>query len=73
MKAGGLIPFVKSNMPQLGMAYESTNIMFGAVMNPWNKSRIAGGSTGGEAALLASRSSILGIGSDVGGSLRNPA
>lgn len=73
LKEAGLIPFVRSNMPQMGMAYESANRMFGTVENPWNKEKVSGGSTGGESTLLATRSSVLGIGSDVGGSLRNPA
>jgi Asp-tRNA(Asn)/Glu-tRNA(Gln) amidotransferase A subunit family amidase len=55
------------------MTYESSNRIFGEVKNPWNKNKTAGGSTGGEASLLASRSSPIGIGSDIGGSLRNPA
>lgn len=37
LKTSGVIPFTKSNMPQMGMAYESTNRMYGSVENPWNK------------------------------------
>lgn len=42
-------------------------------MNPWNKDRSSGGSTGGEGGLISSRCSVLGMGSDIGGSIRIPA
>lgn len=71
-KHGG-IPFVKSNIPQqLGMA-ESLNRVYGNVKNPLNLERSAGGSSGGEAALLASRCSPIGIGTDAAGSIRIPS
>ena len=73
LRTSGMIPFVKSNLPQLGYTFESGNAMFGDVQNPWDKARTSGGSTGGEAALLALRATVIGIGSDIGGSLRNPA
>lgn len=68
-----MIPFVKSNIPQLTLNYDSFNFMWGRVVNPWNKLRSAGGSSGGEAALIASRCSPIGIGSDIGGSVRIPS
>ncbi|CAD8082926.1 unnamed protein product [Paramecium sonneborni] len=71
-KARGII-FVRSNLPQLAMTFESTNRIFGRSLNPWNKDRAVGGSSGGEAALQAARCSLIGIGSDIGGSIRIPA
>ena len=55
------------------MTFESVNHIYGRALNPWNKSRAVGGSSGGEAALMASRCSIIGIGSDIGGSIRIPS
>lgn len=55
------------------MAIESRNFVFGTAQNPWNPNKSVGGSTGGEGALIASRCSPLGIGSDIGGSIRVPA
>jgi fatty acid amide hydrolase len=52
---------------------ESTNNIYGCCKNPWNVERTPGGSSGGEAAILALKASPLGIGSDIGGSLRIPA
>ncbi|CAK63580.1 unnamed protein product (macronuclear) [Paramecium tetraurelia] len=71
-KARGII-FVRSNLPQLAMTFESTNRIFGRSLNPWNKDRAVGGSSGGEAALQAARCSVIGMGSDIGGSIRIPA
>ncbi|CAD8171097.1 unnamed protein product [Paramecium pentaurelia] len=71
-KARGII-FVRSNLPQLAMTFESINRIFGRSLNPWNKDRAVGGSSGGEAALQAARCSVIGIGSDIGGSIRIPA
>lgn len=69
----GAIPFVRSNVPQLLMMPESDNALWGRSLNPWNLSRNPGGSSGGEGALVASGCSILGLGSDIGGSIRIPA
>ncbi|GAA6007776.1 hypothetical protein JCM10207_004870 [Rhodosporidiobolus poonsookiae] len=71
-RAGG-IPFVKTNVPQTMLSFECANPLFGATNNPFDASRTPGGSSGGEAALLAADGSPIGIGSDVGGSLRIPA
>lgn len=60
-------------MPQLAMTFESTNNIFGRAKNPWNPERATGGSSGGEAALIAAKCSVLGIGSDIAGSIRIPA
>ena len=69
---GGII-FVKTNVPQNMLAIESTNNVWGATKNPWNKTKTCGGSTGGEAGLIAGYCSPFGIGTDIGGSLRIPA
>ena len=71
-KARGII-FVKTNTPQMAMTIESVNHVFGRALNPWNNLRAVGGSSGGEGGLLAARCSLLGYGSDIGGSLRVPA
>lgn len=73
IKKAGMIPFVKSNVPQLAMTFESENHVWGRALNPWNKDRSVGGSSGGEGALIAGRCSPLGLGSDLGGSIRIPA
>lgn len=67
------IIIVKSNVPQLNMLNESLNEIFGAAENPLDISRTPGGSSGGESALVYLGASILGIGTDIGGSLRGPA
>lgn len=69
----GAIPFVKTNVPQTMLAFECANPLFGATNNPYDATRTCGGSSGGEAALLASDGCPLGFGSDIGGSLRIPA
>ena len=73
LRAAGAIPFVRSNTPQIMMVPESMNYIFGRVLNPWDEARTSGGSSGGEAALVAARASPLGLGSDIGGSVRIPA
>lgn len=73
IKLAGGIPFVKTNIPQLGMSFESANRIYGVTLNPWDKTRYPGGSSGGEAVCVATRCSPLGIGSDLGGSIRSPA
>ena len=73
LRAQGAIPFVRSNAPQLCLAPESDNRIWGATRNPYNLARTSGGSSGGESALLASGASPLGIGTDIGGSVRIPA
>ncbi|KAG8982635.1 hypothetical protein FRB93_007949 [Tulasnella sp. JGI-2019a] len=72
VRAAGGIPFVKTNVPQTMLAFECTNPVFGRTTNPWSSGYTSGGSSGGEAALLACDGSPLGFGSDIGGSLRIP-
>ncbi len=71
-RAGG-IPFVRTNVPQALLVPESSNRIWGRSLNPWNLSRTTGGSSGGEAGVLGANASPLGIGTDIGGSLRGPA
>lgn len=68
-----MIPFVQTNVPQFGMTFETGNFLWGRSRNPWNKDRSVGGSSGGEGAMISSRCSILGVGSDIGGSIRIPS
>ncbi|KAF1954682.1 acetamidase [Byssothecium circinans] len=72
LKAGAVL-YCKTNVPQTLMALDSHNNIFGRTLNPFNTALTAGGSSGGEGALLAMRGSILGVGTDVGGSIRIPA
>jgi fatty acid amide hydrolase len=69
----GAIPFVRSNVCQGMMWIESSNQIYGKCLNPWDFQRTSGGSSGGEGGLIAARASPLGIGSDIGGSIRVPA
>ncbi|EGI66814.1 PREDICTED: fatty-acid amide hydrolase 2-A-like [Acromyrmex echinatior] len=71
-KAGG-IPLLVSNTPELCMWWHTFNNITGITRNPYDTRRTAGGSSGGEAALLGSGASILGLASDIGGSVRLPA
>lgn len=69
----GAILYCKTNVPLTMMALDSHNNVFGRTMNPANRSLTAGGSSGGEGALIAMRGSILGVGTDIGGSIRVPS
>lgn len=69
----GAVLYCKTNVPQTMMALDSFNNVFGRTMNPANQKLTAGGSTGGEGALVAMKGSVLGIGTDIGGSIRVPA
>ncbi|KAI1612945.1 amidase [Exophiala viscosa] len=69
----GAVLYVKTNIPQTLMTADSDNNVFGRVMNPHKLKLNAGGSSGGEGALVAMRGSILGVGTDIGGSIRIPA
>ncbi|KAG5655213.1 hypothetical protein KAF25_001966 [Fusarium avenaceum] len=69
----GAVPFVKTNVPQTMMTADSHNNIFGRVLNPRNTALGAGGSSGGEGALLAFRGAPIGVGTDIAGSVRIPA
>jgi amidase len=73
MSAAGAISLGKTNTPEFGAGSHTVNPVFGATRNPYDLSRSAGGSSGGAAAALAARMISLADGSDLGGSLRNPA
>ncbi|NXR90982.1 FAAH1 hydrolase, partial [Hypocryptadius cinnamomeus] len=73
LKRQGAIPFAMTNVPQSLFSYECSNPIFGQTLNPLNPQRSPGGSSGGEGALIAGGGSILGIGSDTGGSIRLPS
>ncbi|PCH43375.1 general amidase [Wolfiporia cocos MD-104 SS10] len=69
----GAVPFVRTNVPQTLMWPETYNFVFGRTVNPANRNLTSGGSSGGEGALIHLKGSPLGVGSDVGGSVRIPA
>ena len=73
LKAAGAIVLGKTNVPEISLAFESDNLVYGRTNNPYDLSRTPGGSSGGEAAAIASGMSPLGLGSDAGGSIRLPA
>ena len=73
LKAAGAILLGNTNTPEFLMAYETNNLLNGKTSNPWNLEYSSGGSSGGEAAAIASGCSVGGVGSDGGGSIRVPA
>jgi len=73
LRAAGAIILGNTNTPEYLMAYETDNSLSGKTSNPWKLERSAGGSSGGEAAAIASGCSAGGVGSDGGGSIRVPA
>jgi amidase len=73
LRNAGAIILGVTNTPELLMAWETDNLLYGRTNNPWDLSRTAGGSSGGEAAAIASGCSAGGVGSDGGGSIRVPA
>ena len=73
LRAAGAILLGNTNTPEFLMAYETNNLLHGKTSNPWDLTRSAGGSSGGEAAAIASGCSAGGVGSDGGGSIRVPA
>jgi amidase len=73
IEANGGVVYAKSNTPEFGAGAHTFNEVFGATRNPWNTSRSASGSSGGSAVALATGMAWLAHGTDMGGSLRNPA
>src|SRR3954447_27071530 len=73
LEENGAVIYAKSNTPEFGAGAHTFNEVFGPTRNPWNMSRSAAGSSGGAAAALATGTAWLAHGSDMGGSLRNPA
>src|SRR6202042_1827507 len=72
MREAGAVPIGRTNLPDMGLRVHTHSSLHGVTRNPWNAGRTAGGSSGGEAAALASGMSPLGLGNDLGGSLRHP-
>ena len=73
MKAAGAIPIGRTNLPEFGLRLSTDNPLRGRTLNPWNPNLTAGGSSGGDAAALATGMTPFGLGNDLCGSLRNPA
>jgi amidase len=73
VRAAGAIPIGRTNCPDFGIRWHTDSELRGATVNPWDRSRTPGGSSGGEAAALATGMTPLGLGNDLGGSLRWPA
>src|SRR5262245_29446004 len=72
LRRAGAVILGKTNLPQLMIWHESDNPVYGRTNNPWDLARTCGGSSGGEAAIIAARGSPLGLGNDLGGSIRVP-
>lgn len=73
LRKEGAIILGKTNTPALSFCQETDNKLYGRTNNPWDLKRTAGGSSGGEGALLATGGAVAGIASDIGGSIRLPA
>lgn len=73
MKGAGAIPLARTNLPEFGLRISTDNPLRGRTNNVWDPTLTAGGSSGGEAVAIATGMSPIGLGNDIGGSLRNPA
>jgi amidase len=73
MRAAGAIPIGRTNLPDFGLRIHTDSSLHGLTRNPWHQGHTVAGSSGGEASALASGMSPIGLGNDIGGSLRNPA
>ncbi len=73
MRSAGAIPMGTTNVPELGLWFETQNPVYGRTNNPYDLTKTSGGSSGGEGALIGAGASPFGLGSDIGGSIRIPA
>ena len=73
VKRAGAVILGKTNLPPLGMDTQTRSQLFGITNNPWDTGKTTGGSSGGEAAAVATGMSALGLGNDIGGSIRIPS
>lgn len=73
LREAGAVPIARTNLPDFAFRWDTTSGRAGRTLNPWDETRTSGGSSGGEAAALASAMTPLGLGNDLGGSLRVPA
>lgn len=73
LKKQGAIPFIRGNLPQCLLGVESVNRIYGISQNPWKRTHTTGGSSGGDAGIVAARVAPLAIGTDLAGSIRIPS
>ncbi|MEE2775418.1 MAG: amidase [Acidobacteriota bacterium] len=73
MRAAGGVVLGRTNLPDMGLRVHSNSEIWGRTLNPWSAAHNVGGSSGGEGAALATGMTPIGLGNDIGGSLRNPA